>query len=278
MIPVYGFSQYYLDEKDIIYSKHTKKPLKPSKNGSSVQIRFRLCDKKYYDLKYLVYKSHFPMSDIEVNDKRILWKDGNACNNKIDNLYLANLKDRKDCSEYISKIYQERVLPVPNFNNYYISENGNLYSLVNIKPKILKPFIDTNGYSGYVLVNDNNIRVHKKVHRMVAENFVTNPSPLEFSIVHHRDENKLNNNYSNLEWCTSQYNNAYSFGKKCCMVDSYGTILSVHDTISDLAATYNVNSSTASKQCRGIKGQFTKKIKARFFNEADNTYEKTKFD
>lgn len=278
MIPVYGFSQYYLDESDMIYSKHTNKPLKPSKNGSCVQIRFRLCDKKYYDLKYLVYKSHFPAIELEVNDRRILWRDGDIYNNKIENLYLADLTNRDDCAEYISKIYQERVLPISNFNNYYISENGNLYSLVNIKPKLIKPFIDSHGYYCYILVNDNNVRVHKKTHRLVAENFVNNPNPLEFIVVNHKDENKLNNNYLNLEWCTSQYNVTYSLGKKCCMVDNYGTILSVHDSISDLAITYGVDSSTASKQCRGIKGQFAKKIKARFYDEINNTYEKTKFD
>lgn len=37
-------------------------------------------------------------------------------------------------------------------------------------------------------------------HRLVAEYFLPNPNPKEYNIVHHKDENKLNNNLNNLEW------------------------------------------------------------------------------
>lgn len=47
------------------------------------------------------------------------------------------------------------------------------------------------------------------VHRVVAKAFVINPKPLEFTQVNHKDENILNNNADNLEWCTSEYNLNY---------------------------------------------------------------------
>lgn len=46
-----------------------------------------------------------------------------------------------------------------------------------------------------------------KVHRLVAEAFIPHPSQLRF--VNHKDENKINNNADNLEWCDAKYNTNY---------------------------------------------------------------------
>lgn len=47
----------------------------------------------------------------------------------------------------------------------------------------------------------------KLLHRLVAEAFCDKPDGCDY--VNHKDENKLNNNYDNLEWCTAKYNNNY---------------------------------------------------------------------
>ena len=47
------------------------------------------------------------------------------------------------------------------------------------------------------------------VHRLVALAFVDNPNKEEWNVVNHKDENKLNNRFDNLEWCTNEYNVTY---------------------------------------------------------------------
>ena len=47
----------------------------------------------------------------------------------------------------------------------------------------------------------------KRVNRLVAEHFI--PNPLNLPQVNHKDENPLNNDASNLEWCTAEYNLNY---------------------------------------------------------------------
>lgn len=74
--------------------------------------------------------------------------------------------------------------------------------LVKAKGGILRPcFIK--GYYAIRLRKDGKYKQHQ-LHRLVAAAFVTNPNNLPF--VNHIDENGLNNNANNLEWCTHQYN------------------------------------------------------------------------
>lgn len=61
--------------------------------------------------------------------------------------------------------------------------------------------------------------VDKYVHRLVAEKFIPNPDNLP--VVKHKDDNKLNNHVSNLEWGTHAENvkegydnNCYTFKKR----------------------------------------------------------------
>lgn len=50
-------------------------------------------------------------------------------------------------------------------------------------------------------------RYTRKIHRLVAKAFVPNPDNLPE--VNHIDEDKTNNHYTNLEWCTRDYNMQY---------------------------------------------------------------------
>ena len=107
-------------------------------------------------------------------------------------------------------------------NIFQISNYGRLKSLSRLvkikggkyrlkKEKIIKPSIGTCGYYQYPL-RYNNVSKTILIHIEVAKAFVPNDNKL--SEVNHKDENKLNNFFENLEWCTRSYNNNYKNRKK----------------------------------------------------------------
>ena len=84
--------------------------------------------------------------------------------------------------------------------------NHNCGGIAIKKGKLLKPFLNRRGYYEIVTSIDN-IKTHFTIHRLVATCFIPNPNNYEY--VNHKDENKLNNNVENLEWCDHIYNCNY---------------------------------------------------------------------
>ena len=82
---------------------------------------------------------------------------------------------------------------------YYISNCGRVLSLKRSRPVILKPY-DRSGYKSVKILG----KAHS-IHRLVAQYFISdkivNNKQL---VVHHKDNNKHNNNYNNLEILTYQ--------------------------------------------------------------------------
>lgn len=74
------------------------------------------------------------------------------------------------------------------------------------KGHILKQYKGHGGYL-YVSFGVKGKTVNLRVHRVVATCFIPNPNNLPE--VNHKDNNRTNNAVSNLEWCTSKYNNTY---------------------------------------------------------------------
>ena len=77
------------------------------------------------------------------------------------------------------------------------------------KNNYIKPFINKYGYVEYSLNDKDNKRRHIQAHRIVAIMFIDNPFNKKY--VNHLDGNKLNNNVSNLEWCTASENEKHSY-------------------------------------------------------------------
>lgn len=80
--------------------------------------------------------------------------------------------------------------------------------------RILNPIIDKDGYHRVHLNNDKTTR---RVNRLVAEAFI--PNPENKPIVHHKDNDKTNNNVNNLEWVTDSENIRYALkdGQFTCL-------------------------------------------------------------
>ena len=94
---------------------------------------------------------------------------------------------------------------IRSFDRWVKSKNG---SIRICRGRILKPYTNKDGYL-YVVLSKNNKHKTYKVHRLVAQAFLDNPNNLPQ--VNHKDENPLNNNVNNLEWCNSKYNCNFSF-------------------------------------------------------------------
>lgn len=128
---------------------------------------------------------------------------------------------------------------IAGYEGYQISNHGRVKSHYKTA-RILKPYLNTDGYL--------NIDIKKKqykVHRLVAEAFIPNPENLPQ--VNHKDENKTNNNVTNLEWCTAEYNINYSHSKQIICIETGQT----YSSIKDAALQLNLNSSYISNACKG---------------------------
>lgn len=101
---------------------------------------------------------------------------------------------------------------------YFVDELGDVYSYSanggtrRKEPKKLKQYVKTGGYLYVALVTESKKVRYLRTHRIVAMAFIDNPEDKKY--VNHIDENRQNNNVSNLEWVTPRENNLHSLKKK----------------------------------------------------------------
>lgn len=106
----------------------------------------------------------------------------------------------------------EEVRPIPNAEGYYVSESGKVYSTQKGGFYQIEPFLDGQGHYYLCRLIVNGIHKLALVHRLVAKAFIPNPDNLPE--VNHKDKDKQNCHYTNLEWCTRKQN----------LNDSYSTM------------------------------------------------------
>lgn len=96
---------------------------------------------------------------------------------------------------------------------YQVSNLGRIKSLPRFTTKggIRKLRSHANGYLYFSAWKNGKVKM-LNVHRLVAQAFISNPN--NYPQVNHKDEDKTNNEVSNLEWCSAKYNSNYGSGKR----------------------------------------------------------------
>lgn len=156
---------------------------------------------------------------------------------------------------------------------YQVSNLGNVRSLDKIiyqknkmgknqkhiyKGKVLIGSKNNNGYRTISLY-DGKRKNTRLLHRMVAEAFIPNPN--QYNYINHKDNNPLNNNVNNLEWCTQNYNIKYAYEKGNKIPPNMrrvnqiknGYILKTFISISNAERLTGIKGANISKCCRKLR-------------------------
>ena len=91
--------------------------------------------------------------------------------------------------------------------DYRVTKDGKVFSFKNGKKRKLKPDL-VRGYYRYTFSYNGKI-VRVLAHRLVAIIFI--PNKQKKPCVNHIDGNKLNNDFTNLEWCNYSENERHSY-------------------------------------------------------------------
>lgn len=159
--------------------------------------------------------------------------------------------------------YKDEILKIINDTNdlYGITNYGRVISLkYNI---VLISRKDNNGYL-YNCIRVNHKNIYVKPHRLVAKYFIDNYN--NYNCVNHKDENKLNNHYTNLEWCNHSYNNSYGSRlnrvskKSGTPIDVYknGQYICTENSIHACIKKYHVGTNNILDQLKGIRKKWYK--------------------
>ncbi len=150
--------------------------------------------------------------------------------------------------------------PIVGFEGLYeVSNFGRVKSLCTKSgvPLIRKLVSDKDGYLTVCIKKEGKVFC-KKVHRLVAEGFISNP--YNYPHINHKDEIKTNNNVNNLEWCSARYNNLYHDKcKRCCKrvvkLDLSGNVLQSYPSINEAAADVGVTTAHLSTVLSGRRAR-----------------------
>ena len=149
----------------------------------------------------------------------------------------------------------ETFVKIEGFEKYEVS---NLGKVRNIKSgRMLKPHLNHNGYLKHHLYRHDKQK-ELFLHRIIAIAFIDNPG--KKPQVNHIDENKLNNDLSNLEWCTAKENlihgtrtkrAAEKLSKKVIQLDLNDNVLNEFESMTQAEKKTGVLLKYISRCCNG---------------------------
>jgi len=149
----------------------------------------------------------------------------------------------------------ETFVKIEGFEKYEVS---NLGKVRNIKSgRVLKPKLNKYGYLTHCLYGHDK-KKFRLLHRIIATAFIDNPD--EKPQVNHIDENKLNNDLSNLEWCTVRENIIHGTRtkraaekrfKKVIQLDLNDNVLNEFESIRQAEQKTGIDASSICRCCNG---------------------------
>ncbi len=97
--------------------------------------------------------------------------------------------------------YDPIIIDIPDYPNYQISENGEVYNKTTGKE--IKQYVDGCGYFAFKAYK-NGVGKKLVIHRLLATLFINNPK--NYELVDHINRNRQDNKLKNLRWCNRSQN------------------------------------------------------------------------
>lgn len=216
--PVPEFNTYEASDKGFVRNAKTGKVLKNSvhKDGTGMPCVSLVGDKTYiYEVRYVI-ASTFLGVDIFANPKtKLEYIDGDKFNNSVENIRIKELPSSSNTQEVWKPVKDfEDSYAISNLGRVKRLERTETYTRSDTKKavtrKVAPQIVKVQEKDDYYEINLRNYGKNewRRVHRMVAEAFISNPNNLPQ--VNHINGNKHDNRVENLEWCTSQENVQHS--------------------------------------------------------------------
>ena len=253
------FPTYYVSNKGEVWSYFTQRILNNQISGGYVRVFIG----KQMLVHILVAKAFLE----NTNSYNIVnHKNGNKSDNNVDNLEWCSFSENSLHSIHVLgntdnfQSYEtcdppENAVKIPGFEDYLITDVGNVYSFKS--RKYLKHILSLDGYHR-VEVNSK----RRRVSRLVAFAYLPPPISTDHKEVYHLNGNKLDNHHTNLKWATSSEikilnvrNNPGMYDnqkKKVAKLDKKtGELLETYESLSDAARLTGFNKQNISKVCNG---------------------------
>lgn len=162
---------------------------------------------------------------------------------------------------------------IEGYKYYHITEDGKVFN--SRKGRYMCTWKDNLGYLQVNLYKGGG-KKYVRVHRLVAQAYVPNPHNKPF--VNHKDGNKTNNHYTNLEWVDNRenvqhfYNNGGNTRRKSILVITLQGDIIKFPSIRKCANQLGINRKTLTSILKGDKPNNTNYV-MRYIDEGVETIE-----